>query len=77
MKKERQKYINQWQKEKKDRIQFLVAKGKKDVYQQHAAENNLSLGKWIENTLDQSIDQDNTPGSTEPHTKPGLSYNKR
>lgn len=77
MKKERQKYINQWQKEKKDRIQFLVAKGKKDIYQKQAAKDNLSLGKWIESCLDQKIDQDKTPGSTEPNTKPGLSYNKR
>ena len=76
MKKERQKYINQWQKEKKDRIQFLVAKGKKDIYQRKAAENNLSLGKWIESCLDNQIDQDHTPGSTEPSTKPGLTYKK-
>ena len=54
-KKEAFKYINEYQKEKYDRITVLVDKGKKDLYKEAAEKEGLSLSAFVMKCVDEKI----------------------
>ena len=51
-------YINEYQKEKYDRITVMAEKGKKEKYQSAAKEAGMSLSAFIEKCVDEKISQD-------------------
>jgi len=57
-KKEAFKYINEYQKEKYDRITVLVDKGKKDVYKEAAENEGLSLSAFVMKCVDEKINKE-------------------
>lgn len=51
-------YINEYQKEKYDRITVMASKGKKKEYQAAAKEAGMSLSAFIELCVDEKISHD-------------------
>lgn len=51
-------YINEYQKEKYDRITVMAEKGKKKKYQEAAKEAGMSLSAFIEMCVDEKISND-------------------
>ncbi len=51
-------YINEYQKEKYDRITVMASKGKKTEYQTAAKEAGMSLSAFIEMCVDEKISHD-------------------
>ncbi len=51
-------YINEYQKEKYDRITVMASKGKKVEYQTAAKEAGMSLSAFIEMCVDEKISHD-------------------
>jgi len=48
-------YVNEYQKEKYDRITVMAAKGKKEKYQAAAKKAGLSLSAFVEMCVDEKI----------------------
>jgi len=51
--------IAKWQKEKVEEIKFRVPKGKKEIIQQHAADQEESLNAFINRAVDEAMERDN------------------
>lgn len=51
-------YVNEYQKEKYDRITVMAGKGKKAEYQTAAKEAGMSLSAFIEMCVDEKISHD-------------------
>lgn len=49
------RYVNEYQKEKYDRITLMADKGKKETYQAAAKEAGLSLSAFIMKCVDEKI----------------------
>ena len=52
------KYVNEYQKEKYDRITVMADKGKKAKYQEAAKEAGLSLSGFIMKCVDEKINKE-------------------
>ena len=52
------KYVNEYQKEKYDRITVMAEKGKKEKYQTAAKEAGLSLSAFIMKCVDEKINEE-------------------
>lgn len=48
-------YVNEYQKEKYDRITVMAKKGKKEIYKKAAKEAGLSLSEFIMQCVDEKI----------------------
>ncbi len=48
-------YVNEYQKEKYDRITIMAEKGKKAIYQAEAKKAGLSLSSFVEMCVDEKI----------------------
>ena len=57
-KKEAFKYINEYQKEKYDRITVLAEKGKKALYKEAADKEGLSLSAFIMKCVDEKTNEE-------------------
>lgn len=51
-------YINEYQKEKYDRITVMASRGKKKEYQTAAKEAGMSLSAFVEMCVDEKISHD-------------------
>lgn len=56
-KKEAFKYVNEYQKEKYDRITVMAAKGKKEEYQTAAKIKGMKLSAFVQYCVDKEIDR--------------------
>ena len=66
--KSQQKAVNKYVREKYDRINITMQKGKKDTLQAHAAARGESANSFINRAIDQAMEQDNAGGSVEAPT---------
>lgn len=57
-KKEAFRYINEYQKEKYDRITVMAEKGKKAKYQEAAKKAGMSLSAFIAQCVDEKINEE-------------------
>ena len=51
-------YQNQWISQTYDRINLTVPKGKKEIIQEHAAENNESVNAFINRAIAETMARD-------------------
>lgn len=51
-------YINNWQKEKLDRINLTMPKGRKDVIKAHADAHGESVNGFIKRAIDETMERD-------------------
>lgn len=56
-KEEKNRYINEWKKQNKDRLYIIVPKGKKEHWKEYANNNNLSLSQLVSIAIDNYIEQ--------------------
>lgn len=58
--KSRSDYINNWQRENRERINLLLdEKGKKDKIKAHAAGRGESVNRFVNRAIDETIERDN------------------
>ena len=50
-------YINQYQKDKYDRITVMAAKGKKEEYRQAASLKNMKLSAFIQDCVEKELER--------------------
>ena len=55
----RRRANNKWLKEKVESITFRVPKGKKEIIQQHAADQEESVNAFINRAVDEAMERDN------------------
>ena len=58
-------YKNKWQQENRERINLVVAKGKKVVIQAQADAAGVSVNAYINAAIDEKMDRDNAQEVTE------------
>ncbi len=51
-------YKNQWLNENKERINLVVAKGKKEIIKEHADSQNESVNSFINRAIDETVERD-------------------
>lgn len=56
--KSQQKAVNKYMKEKYDRINLLLPKGKKDIVQDHVQITSESLNAFINRAINEAIERD-------------------
>lgn len=56
--KSQQKAVNKYMKEKYDRINLLLPKGKKDIVQDHVQITSESVNAFINRAINETIDRD-------------------
>ena len=54
----RRRANEKWQREKVEEIKFRVPKGKKEIIQQHAAQQGESVNAFINRAVDEAIKKD-------------------
>ena len=52
-------YKNQWQREKVDRVNLTMQKGRKDTLKAHAESMSESLNAFINRAIDEAMARDN------------------
>ena len=58
--KAQQKAVNKYMKNKYDRVNLVMPKGKKDIIQAHAAQQGESVNAYINRAIDEAMQRDDS-----------------